>query len=161
MIVTICVDASNCAHIPNEFSMFSYCSCCMSCSLTSKKLNASLATWCAPRRSCSRNIAVRNVFGALIRDKQLLFLLMFEICYVFHNILRLCHAQIMPCHHWNAALQLAFRRLLRGKDHCNQRGTASVALRSTVVSERIMAWCYPSISLRWTNHDHPRRFASI
>ena len=44
MIVTNCVDASKYAHISDEFSMFSYCSCCMTFSLTSKKLNVSLAT---------------------------------------------------------------------------------------------------------------------
>ena len=90
MIVTNFVAASNYTHISNEFSMFSYCSCCMSSSLTSKKLNASLATWCAPRRSRSRNVAVRNVFRALIREQYLLFLLMFKTCYVFHHILRPC-----------------------------------------------------------------------
>ena len=68
--------------------MFSYCYCCMSFSLTSKKSNASLATWCAARRSRSRNIGLRNVFRALIREQHLLFFLMFKICYVFPHILR-------------------------------------------------------------------------
>ena len=90
MIVTNFVDASNYTHISNEFSMFSYWSCCMLFSLTSKKLNASLATWCAPRRSRSRNIGVRNVFRAPIRDQNFIFLLMFKICYVFHIFLRSC-----------------------------------------------------------------------
>ena len=90
MIVTNFVAASNYAQISHEFSMFSYCSCCMLFSLTSKKLNASLATWCAPRRPRSRNIAVRNVFRAPIREQHLLFLLIFKICYVFPHILRPC-----------------------------------------------------------------------
>ena len=90
MIVSNFVDASISIHIPIEFSMFSNCPCCMSFSLTSKKLNASLATWCAPRRSRSRNIGVRNVFRALIREQHLLFLLVFKMCYVFPHILRPC-----------------------------------------------------------------------
>ena len=90
MIVTTFADASNYTHISNEFPMFSYCCCCISFSLTSKKFNASLATWCAPRRSRSRNVAVRNVFRAPIREQHLLFLLMFKICYVFPDILRPC-----------------------------------------------------------------------
>ena len=90
MIVTNFVAASNYKYISNEFSMFLYSFCCMTFSLTSKKLNASLATWCAPKRSRSRNIAVRNVFRALIREQHFLFLLMFETCYVFHHILRSC-----------------------------------------------------------------------
>ena len=70
--------------------MFSYWSCCMLFSLTSKKSNVSLATWCDPRRSRSRNIAVRNVFRALIREQHSFFLRMFKICYIFAHILRPC-----------------------------------------------------------------------
>ena len=103
MVVTNFVDASNYPHIPFEFSMFSRCSFCMSCSLTSKKLNASLATWCAPRRSCSRNIAVRNVFRALIREQHLLFLLLFQICYVFPHILRPCPPEHIVRNVWRAS----------------------------------------------------------
>ena len=90
MIVSNFVAASIYAHISKEFSIFSYCSCCMSFSLPSKQLNASFATWCAPRRSRSRNIAVRNVFRALIREQHLFFLRTFKICYVFLHILRPC-----------------------------------------------------------------------
>ena len=101
MIVTNFVDASNYLHISNEFSMFSYCCCCISFSLTSKKFNASLATWCAPRRSRSRNIAVRNVFRSLVREQHLLVLLMFKICYVFPHYLRSCppdhNVRSFPC----------------------------------------------------------------
>ena len=102
MIVTNFVDASNYIHISNEFSMFSYWSCCMLFSLTSKKLNASLATWCAPKRSRSRNICVRNVFRALIREQHLLFFLMFKICYVFAYILRPCPPEHTVRNVWRA-----------------------------------------------------------
>ena len=103
MIVTNFVDASIYTHISNEFSMFSYCSCCMSFSLSSKKLNASLATSCAPRRSHSRNVAVRNVFRALIREQHLFFLLMFKICYVFPHILRPCPPEHTVRNVWRAS----------------------------------------------------------
>ena len=103
MIVTNFVDASTYLHISNGFSMFSYCSCCMSFSLTSKKSNASLATWCAPRRSRSRNIGVRNVFRALIREQHLLFFLMFKICYVFPHILRPCLPEHSVRNVWRAS----------------------------------------------------------
>ena len=103
MIVTNFVDASNYIHISNEFSMFSYWSCCMLFSLTSKKSNASLATWCAPRRSRSRNIGVRNVFRALIREQHLLFFLMFKICYVFPHILRPCPPEHTVRNVWRAS----------------------------------------------------------
>ena len=103
MIVTNFVDVSNYTHISNEFPMFSYCSCCMSFSLAVKKLNASLATWCALRRSCSRNIAVRNVFRALIREQHLLCLLMFKICYVFPHILRPCPPEHTVRNVWRAS----------------------------------------------------------
>ena len=103
MIVTNFVDASNYTHISNEFSMFSYCYCCMLFSLTSKKLNVSLATWCAPRRSRSRNLAVRNVLRAPIRDHHLLFLPMFKICYVFPHILRTCPPEHAVRNIWRAS----------------------------------------------------------
>ena len=83
--------------------MFSYCSCCMSSSLTSKKLNASLATWCAPMRSRSRNIGVRNVFRASVREQHLLFLLMFKMCYVFPHILRPCPPEHTVRNVWRAS----------------------------------------------------------
>ena len=97
------VDASNYTHISNEFSMFSYCSCCMLFSLTSKTLNVSLATWCAPTRSRSRNIVVRNVFRALIREQHLVYLLMFKICYVFPYILPPCPPERTVRNEWQAS----------------------------------------------------------
>ena len=100
MIATKFVDASNDAHIPNEILKFSYCFCCVPFSRISKKLNAALATWCAPRRSCSQNIVVRNAFRALIREQHLLFLLVFKICHVFHHILRSCFQGQSPCNFW-------------------------------------------------------------
>ena len=72
-------------------------------SLTSKKLNASLATWCAPRRSCSRNIAVRNVFRALVCEQHLFFLLVLKICYVFLHILRPCPPEHAVRNVWRAS----------------------------------------------------------
>ena len=103
MMVTTFADASNYTHISNEFPMFSYCSCCMPFSRISKKLNASLATWCAPRRSRSRNIAVRNAFRALIREQHLLFLLMLKICYVFPHFLLPCPPEHTVRNVWRAS----------------------------------------------------------
>ena len=117
MIVTNFVDVSNYTHISNEFPMFSCCSCCMSFSLASKKLNASLATWCALRRSRSRNIAVRNVFRALIREQHLLFLLMFKICYVFPDILRPCPPEHTVRNVWRASPVLSVPPLGRPSGH--------------------------------------------
>ena len=103
MIVTHFGNAPNYSNIFNEFAMFSYCSCCMSFSLASKKLNASLATWCALRRSRSRNIAVRNVFRALIREQHVFFLLISKICYVFPHILRPCPPEHTVRNVWRAS----------------------------------------------------------
>ena len=103
MIVTNFVDVSNYTNISNEFPMFSHCSCCISFSFASKKLNASLATWCVLRRSRSRNIVVRNVCRALIREQHLLFFLMFKICYVFPHILRPCPPEHTVRNVWRAS----------------------------------------------------------
>ena len=126
MIVTGFVAASNYAHISNEFSMFSCCSCCMSTSLTSKKLNASLATWCAPRRSRSRNVAVRNVFRALIREQHLLFLLLFQICYVFPHILRPCPPEHTVRNVWRASWIPSVPPLGRPSSHLGRQARPGI-----------------------------------
>ena len=121
MVVTNFGDAPNYTHISNEFAMFSYCSCCMSFSLTSKKLNASLATWCAPRRSRSRNIAVRNVFRALICEQHLLFLLLFKIYYVFPHILRPCPQEHTVRNVWRASSIPSVPPLGRASGHLGRQ----------------------------------------
>ena len=121
MIVTNFVVASNNTHISNEFAMFSYCSCCMLFSLTSKKSNASLATWCAPRRSCSRNMAVRNVFRALIRDQHLFFLVMFKTCYAFPYILRPCPPEHTVRNVWRASSIPSVPPLGRASGHLGRQ----------------------------------------
>ena len=126
MIVTNFVDASNYTHISNEFSMFSYWSCCMLFSLTSKKSNASLATWCAPRRSRSRNIGVRNVFRALIREQHLLFLLMFKICNVFLRILRSCPPEHTVRNVWRASSIHSVPPLRRPSGHLGSQARPGI-----------------------------------
>ena len=126
MIVTNCVDASNYTHISNEFSMFSYWSCCMLFSLTSKKSNASLATWCAPRRSCSRNIAVRNVFRVPIQDQKFIFLLMFKICYVFHYFLRSCPPEHTVRSIWRASSLPSIPPLGRPSGHLGRQARPGI-----------------------------------
>ena len=126
MIVTNFGDASNYIHIPNEFAMFLYCSCCMSCSLTSKKLNASLATWCAQRRSCSRNMPVRNVFRAPIRDHNFIFLLMFKIYYVFHHLLRSCPPGHTVRNIWRASSLPSIPPLGRPSDHLGRQARPGI-----------------------------------
>ena len=127
MIVTNFVDVSNYTHISNEFSMFSCCYCCMSFSLASKKLNASLATWCALRRSRSRNIAVRNVFRALIREQHLLFLLMFKICYVFPHILRPCPPEHTVRNVWRVSSLPSVLPVGRPSGHLGRQARPGIA----------------------------------
>mgnify|MGYP003317945988 CR=1 FL=1 len=110
----------------NEFSMFSYWSCCMLFSLTSKKLNASLATWCAPRRSRSRNIAVRNVFRALIREQHLLFLVMFKIYYVIPHILRPCPPEHTVRNVWRASSLPSVPPLGRPSGHLGRQARPGI-----------------------------------
>ena len=106
--------------------MFSYCSCCMSFSLTSKKLNASLATWCAPMRSRSRNVAVRNVFRAPIREQHLLFLLMFKICYVFPHILPPCPPEHIVRNIWRASSLPSVPPLGRPSGHLGRQARPGI-----------------------------------
>ena len=127
MIVTNFVDVSNYTHISNEFPMFSCCSCCMSFSLASKKLNASLATWCALRRSRSRNIAVRNVFRTLIREQHLLFLLMFKICYVFPHILRPCPPEHTVRNVWRVSSLPSVLPVGRPSGHLGRQARPGIA----------------------------------
>ena len=130
MIVTDFVDASNYTHISNEFSMFSYWSCCMLFSLTSKKLNASLATWCAPKRSRSRNIGVRNVFRAPIRDQKFIFLLMFKICYVFHIFLRSCPPEHTVRSIWRASPLPSIPPLGRPSGHLGRQAQPGIPVNT-------------------------------
>ena len=106
--------------------MFSYWSCCMLFSLTSKKLNASLATWCAPRRLRSRNVAVRNVFRALIREQHLLFLLLFKTCYVFHHIFRPCPPEDTLRNVWRASSILSVLPLGRPASHLGRQARPGI-----------------------------------
>ena len=127
MIVTNFGPAPNYTHISNGFAMFSYCSCCMSFSLTSKKSNASLATWCAPRRSRSRNTGVRNVFRALIREQHLLFFLMFKICYVFPHILRPCPPEHTVRNVWRDSSLPSVAPLGRPSGHLGRQARPAIA----------------------------------
>ena len=98
----------------------------MSFSLTSKKLNASLATWCAPRRSRSRNIAVRNVFRALIREQHLLVLRIFKICYVFPHILRPCPPERIVRNVWRASSIPSVPTLGRPSGHLGRQARPGI-----------------------------------
>ena len=126
MIVTNFVDASNYGHISNEFLMFSYCSCCMSFSLTSKKLNASLATWCAPRNSRSRNTVVRNVLRAPIQEQHLVVLRRFKICYVFPHILRPCPPEHTVRNIWRASSLPSIPPLGRPSGHLGRQARPGI-----------------------------------
>ena len=72
-------------HIPNVIAMFSYW-CFGLFSPKSQNENAPLATRDAPRRSRSRNIAVRNVCRAPFRDQFSCVIATFEIRDVFQHV---------------------------------------------------------------------------
>ena len=126
MIVTQYHVAPIFTHISNEISMFSYCSCWMSFSIASKKVNTPVATWCAPMRSRSRNIAVRNVFRAPIRDQNFIFLLMFKICYVFHYFLRSCPPEHTVRSIWRASSLPSIPPLGRPSDHLGRQARPGI-----------------------------------
>ena len=115
-------------HISNEFSMFSYCSCCMSFSIASKKFNTPVATCCAPGRSRSRNIAVRNVFRAPVRDQHFIFLLMFKICYVFPHFLRSCPPEHTVRNIWRASSLPSIPPLRRPSGHLGRQARPGIAV---------------------------------
>ena len=71
-------------HVPNVIAMFSYCLFVLF-SQSSQNENAPFATRDAPRRSRSRNIAVRNVCRAPFRDQFSWVIATFEIRYVFNT----------------------------------------------------------------------------
>ena len=130
MIVTQYHASPNYIHISNEFSMFSNCSCWMSFSLASQKFNTPVTTWCAPRRSRSRNIAVRNVFRAPIRDQNFILLLVFKICYVFHIFLRPCPPEHTVRSIWRASSLPSIPPLGRPSGHLGRQAQPGIPVNT-------------------------------